>query len=110
MAALTRSRQAQGRARRCARACRARPDPLAACTSQELGDLWITSPLGVSDKLVIDEEESVTDGPGVDEAHGLLAGGFAEEALADPEHDREDDQPYLVDEVVLDQRAPEPIA
>jgi len=30
--------------------------------------------------------------------------------LAGPEHDREDDQPQLVDQVVLDQRAPELVA
>ena len=46
----------------------------------------------------------------VDEAHGLLVAGLAEEALAGPEHDREDDQPQLVHQVVLDQRAPELIA
>ena len=47
---------------------------------------------------------------GIDEAHGLLVAGLAEEALAGPEHDREDDQPQLVDQVVLDQRAPELVA
>jgi hypothetical protein len=58
--------------------------------------------LGVSDeKLVGEEGEAVTDGLGVDEAHGLLVAGLAEEALASPEHDREDDQPQLVDQVVL---------
>ena len=46
----------------------------------------------------------------LDEAHGFLVGGLAEEALASTEHDREYDQPQLVDEVVLDQRASELIA
>jgi RNA polymerase sigma-70 factor (ECF subfamily) len=67
--------------------------------------------LGVSDvKLVGEEGEAVTDGPGVDEAHGLLVAVLAEEALASAEHNREDDQPQLVDQVVLDERAPELIA
>ena len=34
----------------------------------------------------------------------------AEEALTLPENDREDDQPHLVDQIVLDQRAPELVA
>ena len=66
--------------------------------------------LGVSDGLVGEEGEAVTDGLGIDEAHGLLVAGLSEEALARPEHDREDDQPQLVYQVVLDQRAPELIA
>ena len=41
---------------------------------------------------------------------GFLSLGLAEEALARPEHDREDDQPQLVDQVVLDQRSPELMA
>ncbi len=57
--------------------------------------------LGVSDGLVGEEGEVVTDGLGVDEAHGFLVAGLAEEALAGPEHDRVDHQPQLVDEVVL---------
>ena len=67
-------------------------------------------PPGVPDDLVGEEDEAVTDGPAADEAHGLLVAGLAEEALAGPEHDREDEQPQLVHEVVLDQRAPELIA
>src|SRR5687767_11599940 len=62
----------------------------------------VRRPLGVSDALVGEEGDAVTDGLGVDEAHGLLVAGLAEEALAGPEHDREDLQPQLVDEVVLD--------
>ena len=46
----------------------------------------------------------------VDEAHRLLVAGLAEEAPAGPEHDREDHQPQLVDEVMLDQRAHELVA
>ena len=64
-------------------------------------------PLGVPDGLVGEDGDAVTDGLGVDEAHGFLVAGLAEEALAGPEHDREDLQPQLVDEVVLDQRARE---
>src|ERR1700678_4189174 len=59
--------------------------------------------LGASDDLVGEESEAVTDGLGADEAHRLLVGGPAEEALAGPEHDREDDEAQLVNEVVLDQ-------
>src|SRR6266480_4953594 len=67
-------------------------------------------PLGLPDELVREEGEAVTDGPGVEEAHGLLVAGLAEEALAGPEHDREDDQPQLVDQVVVDKRPPELMA
>jgi len=72
------------------------------------GAVW--RPLGVSDELVGKEGEAVTDDLGVDEAQGFLVAGLAEQALAGPEHDRVDEQPQLVDEVVLDQRAPELIA
>ena len=62
----------------------------------------------VSDeKLVSKEDEAVTDRLRADEVHGLLVAGLAKEALASPEHDREDDHPQLVDQVVLHQRAPE---
>jgi hypothetical protein len=54
--------------------------------------------------------KAVADGPAVDEAHGPLGAGLAEEALAGPEHDGEDDQPQLVHQVVLDQRASELVA
>ena len=70
----------------------------------------VRRPLGVPDHLVGEEGETVTDGLGVDEAHGFLVAGLAEEALARPEYDREDDQPQLVDQVVLDQRASELVA
>src|SRR5947209_699006 len=66
--------------------------------------------LRLADQLVGEEDEPVTDGLGVDEAHGFLVAGLPEEAPAVPEHDREDDQPQLIDQVVLDQRAPELIA
>jgi hypothetical protein len=55
---------------------------------------------GVPDGHVGVDGDAVTDGLGVDEAHGFLVAGLAEEALAGPEHDREDLQPQLVDEVV----------
>jgi hypothetical protein len=35
--------------------------------------------LGVSDELVGEVGEAVTDGPGVDEAHGFLVAGLAPE-------------------------------
>src|SRR5258708_39931776 len=38
-------------------------------------------------------------------AHGFLVAGLAEQALADLEGDREDLQPQLGDQVMLDQRA-----
>jgi hypothetical protein len=59
-------------------------------------------PLGLPDELVGEEDEAVTNGLGIDKAHGLLVAGLAEEALAGPEHDREDDQPQLVDQIMLD--------
>ena len=62
-------------------------------------------PLRASDKLVGEVGDTLTECPAVDEAHVFLVTWLAEEALAGPEHDREDLQPQLVDEVVLDQRA-----
>src|SRR5215212_1541704 len=59
-------------------------------------------PLGLPDELVSEEDEAVTNGLGIDKAHGFLVAELAEEAVAGPEHDREDDQPQLVDEVMLD--------
>jgi hypothetical protein len=67
----------------------------------------VQRPLGVSDGLVGEHDDAVTDVLRIDQAHGLLVAGLAEEALAGPEHDREDLQPQLIDEVVLDQRARE---
>jgi hypothetical protein len=80
-------------------------DPVAA--NYVLAGLWLPAwtKLGVWDGLVGEVGEVVTDRLGVDEAHGLLVAGLAEEALAGPEHDREDLQPQLVDQVVLQQRA-----
>lgn len=49
--------------------------------------------LGLPDELIGEEDETDADGLGIDEAHGLLVAGLAEEALASPEHDREDDEP-----------------
>jgi hypothetical protein len=46
----------------------------------------------------------------IDEAHRLFVAGLTEETLAGPEHDWEDDQPQLVDRVMLDWRAPELMA
>src|SRR4029453_15903032 len=61
--------------------------------------------LGLPDDLVREEDDVALDGLGVDEAHRFLVAGLAEETLAGPEHDREDLQPQLVDQVVLHQRA-----
>src|SRR6476659_8275315 len=60
--------------------------------------------LGVPNGLVGKEEDVVLDDLGVEKAHGLLGTRWAEEAFARSEHDREDLQPELVDQVVLDQR------
>jgi hypothetical protein len=62
---------------------------------------------GVSDGLVGEDGDAVTDGLRVGEAHGFLVAGLAEESRAGPEHDRVDHQPQLVDEVVFYQRARE---
>src|SRR3954451_6108747 len=70
----------------------------------------VRRPLRRRDELVGEKGEAATDRLRIDEAHGLLVAGLAEEALAGPEHDREDDQPQLVDQVVRDQRAPELVA
>jgi len=63
------------------------------------------TPLGIADRLVGEVSDAALEGLGVEEAHGFLVAGLAEQALADPEGDREDLQPQLVDQVVLDQRA-----
>jgi hypothetical protein len=63
------------------------------------------SRLGVSDGLVGEVGDSALDGLGVEEAHGFLVAELGEETLAEPEHDREELQPQLVDEVVLHQRS-----
>jgi hypothetical protein len=57
--------------------------------------------LGVSDGLVGEEGEAVTDGLGVGQTHRFLAAGLAEETLAGPQDDRVDHQPQLVDQIVL---------
>ena len=61
----------------------------------------------VADWLVGEEDQAVTDGAGVDEAHVFRAAGLAEESFASTEHERVDHQPQLVDEVVLYQRVHE---
>jgi hypothetical protein len=57
--------------------------------------------LALPDNLVGEVREAVTDGPGFEEAHGHLVAGLAEETLASSEHDRVDQQPQLVDQVVV---------
>src|SRR5919204_2028501 len=74
------------------------------CRAELLG-LQADQALGVSDGLVGEEDDAVTEALGADEAHGLLVAGLAEEALARPEHDWEDLHPKFVDEVVLYQHA-----
>src|SRR5712691_8037980 len=54
--------------------------------------------------LVCEVGDAALEGLGVEEAHGFLVAGLAEQALAGAESDREDLQPQLVDQVVLDQR------
>ena len=62
------------------------------------------------DDFVGEKGEAVTDRLSIDEAQWFLVADLAEEALAAPEHDRENHQSQLVDQVVLDQRAPKLIA
>jgi RimJ/RimL family protein N-acetyltransferase len=50
-------------------------------------------PLRASDKLVGEVGDTLTECPAVDEPHVFLVTWLAEEALAGPEHDREDLQP-----------------
>ena len=57
------------------------------------------------DRLVGEVGDAALEGLGVEEAHGFLIAGLAEQALAGPEGDRVDPQTQLVDQVVLDQRA-----
>ena len=52
-----------------------------------------------ADDLVGHVGEAVTGGPAAGEAERLLAAGLAEQALAGPDHDREDEQPQFIDEV-----------
>jgi hypothetical protein len=47
-------------------------------------------PLGLPDNLIGEEDDVALEGLGIDEAHSFLVAGLAEEALASPEHDRED--------------------
>src|SRR5437667_4610028 len=63
------------------------------------------TPLGVPDRLVGEVGDAALEGLSVEEAHGFLVAGLGEQALAGPGGDREDLQPQLVDQVVLDQRA-----
>ena len=62
----------------------------------------IRRPLGLPNELVGEEDEPVTDGLRIDEAHRLLFAGLAEKALTRPEHDWEDDHPQLVNQVMRD--------
>jgi hypothetical protein len=62
----------------------------------------VRAPSGGLEELVGEEGEAVTDRLGVDQAHGFLFARLAEQALAVPEHDGEDDEPQLVDQVVLE--------
>jgi hypothetical protein len=84
-----------------------RANPSAGCPpggerASGIPERWCGRPLGLPDELVGEEDEALTNGLGIDEAHGLLVADVAEEALAGPEHDREEDQPQLVDQVMLD--------
>ena len=79
----------------------------AACGYPGVGGWCRQRPLRASDELVGEVGDTLAECLAVDEAHGFLVARLAEEALAGPEHDREDLQSQLVDEVVLDQRAQE---
>ncbi len=84
-----------------------RPDGHRPTSSDEVGRpyrvlTWTQSLSGASDRLVRDEGEAVANGRRVDEPQGLPVGGLTEEALAGAKHDREDHEPELIDEVVLD--------
>src|SRR6266436_9755663 len=61
-------------------------------------------PLGVPDRLVGEVGDAALEGLDAEQAHMPLVAGLAEQALAGAESDREDLQPQLVDQVVLDQR------
>src|SRR5436190_664534 len=61
--------------------------------------------VGVPDRLVGEVGDAALEGLGAGEAHGFVVAGLAGQALAGPGGDREDLQPQLVDQVVLDQRA-----
>jgi hypothetical protein len=50
----------------------------------------VRRPLGLPDELVGEVGDVALDSLDVDKAHGFLVAGLAEEALAGPEHDRED--------------------
>jgi hypothetical protein len=83
---------------------RERPSGCAITAWPRLSGVAMTALLlwsGVPHDLVGDEREAVADGARADEAHRLLVARLAEEALAGPEHDGEDDQPHFVDQVVL---------
>src|SRR3984957_7895944 len=64
-------------------------------------------PLGVSAEVIGVEDQATTDRPQVDEPHGLLVADLVEQANTSPEHDRVDDQPELVGQVVLYSRTHE---
>ena len=49
--------------------------------------------LAVPDELVGEEGDALADRSGVDQAEGQGCAGLAEEAVAGPEHEREDHQP-----------------
>src|SRR3954464_14744649 len=70
-------------------------------TASSTGEL--ANCLSRSDGFVGQQGEAVTDGPGVEETHRLLVAGLAEQAVAFTQHDREDGQPQLVDQFVLQQ-------
>lgn len=57
--------------------------------------------LAVSNRLVCQNGDSVAQGTGLNEAHGFGVAGLAEKALAASEHNREELQTQLVDEIVL---------
>src|SRR6476660_6036987 len=88
--------------RRCSRSTIRTATASTSSRSPDNGSAWR---LRESDSLVGEGRRIAVKGPDVDEAHRLLAGGLAEEAVAGAQHDREDLQPQLIDEIVLQQPA-----
>src|SRR3954452_6107930 len=70
-------------------------------------DLTSRQELCPADDLVADVSQALANGSRADEAQRLLLAGVAKEALAGAEHEREDREAHLVDEIVLHQRVHE---
>src|SRR5919204_2085199 len=82
--------------------------PVGRATAAPPGSGWSARSRVSAGRLVDEDGDAVADDLRVDEAQALLVARVAEEPLPIPEHDREDHQPELVDEVVLEERLHEP--